>query len=264
VAANTRRLGSLDVTTILAAIDDSDACVPVVATAVAFARAIGAEARALHAGAGATPRPEQEAAAAGVPLVVVDRPPVTAIVEQAASPDVVAVVIAARREPAGSHEPGQTALAVLAQSTKAVLVVPPKEPVRMRPQRAIVPLDGTRAVSAVVRSTIQQLASVGFDIVILHVFDANTVPRFLDKLRDLEIWAGEFVAHNVQVPDVRLELRLGDVADATLDLASAEDPDIIVLGWRQDLSTHRAQIARRLLVETRHPILLIPLPESDD
>ena len=63
---------------------------------------------------------------------------------------------------------------------------------------------------------------------------------------------------------MRLELRLGDVVDATLDLASAEDPDVIVLGWRQDLSSQRAQIVRRLLVEARHPILLIPLPESDD
>jgi hypothetical protein len=115
-----------------------------------------------------------------------------------------------------------------------------------------------------VSSTIQQLVSLGSDVVVMHVFDANTVPRFLDKLRDLEIWAGEFLARNVQVPDVRLELRIGDVVNATLDLASAEDPDVIVLGWRQDLSSQRAQIARRLLVEARHPILLIPLPESDD
>ncbi len=257
-------MGCLVVTTILAAIDDSDACVPVLASAVAFARAVGAEARALHAGAGATHRPELEAAAAGVPLVVVDGPPVTAIVEQAARPDVLTVVLAARREPAGSHEPGQTALAVLAQSTKAVLVVPPKEPVRTRPHRALVPLDGTRAVSSAVRSTIQQLVNLGADVVVLHVFDANTVPRFLDKLRDLEIWASEFVARNIQVSDVRLELRIGDVANATLDLASTEDPDVIVLGWRQDLSSQRYTIVRRLLVEARHPILLIPLPESDD
>jgi nucleotide-binding universal stress UspA family protein len=252
------------VTTILAGIDDSNACVPVLSTAVAFARAIGGRVRALHAGTGGSCQPAQEAAAAGVPLVVVDRAPVTAIVEQAAHPDVFAVMLATRRDPAGSHEPGQTALAVLAQSTKAVFVVPPKEPARTRLQRALVPLDGTRAVSAAVRSTIQQLASMGCEVVVLHVFDANTVPRFLDKLRDLEIWASEFVAHNIQVPDVRLELRLGDVVDNTLELASTEDPDVIVLGWRQDLSSQRAQIVRRLLVDARQPILLIPLPDSDD
>jgi hypothetical protein len=251
-------------TVLLAAIDDSGACASVLATAVAYARTLGADVRAIHAGPGSADEPEKAAAVAGVPLMVVDLPPVTAIVEQAASPDVLAVVLAVRREPAGEHEAGQTALAVLAQSTKAVIVVPPKEAVRTRPGRALVPLDGTRAVSASVNATIRQLVSLGGDVVVLHVFDANTVPRFLDDARDLEIWASEFVARNVPVADVRLELRIGDVVDATLDLAKVEDPDLIVLGWRQDLAPQRAQVVRRLLVESRYPILLIPLPEGGE
>ncbi len=252
-------------TTFLAAIDDTDAAEPVLFTALALARAVGAKVRALHARSPATDKAEHIAAAHGVPLTVVDLPAETAIVESAGEPDVDFVVLALHREPIGGHEAGHTALAVFAQTTKPVLVVPPRAPLRDTFKRVIVPLDGTRAVSSRVSSTIRVLASSGFDVVVLHVFDAKTVPRFLDSAADLRMWADEFVRRNIPRLEGRLEVRSGDVVTQAVDLAAAEGADMIVLVWRQDdVAGERGQVMKRLLVEARRPVMLIPIPSGAD
>jgi nucleotide-binding universal stress UspA family protein len=247
-------------TVVLAAIDQTPAARPVLATAVAIAHVLGAVPRAVHARGDGLRVPEQDAAAFGVPLTVVDEPPVTAIVKAANDPEVALVVLALRGQP-DRDAAGGTALAVMAQLTRPVLFVPPEEPVRDNLKRVLFPLDGTQGASRAVRSMISSFRDGGAEVIILHVFDARTVPRFLDRAQDLEIWADEFLARHCTQPGVRLELRSGDPTNAILHLAEAENVDVVALGWRQDLSADRAQVARTILTEAKRPVALVPLPD---
>jgi nucleotide-binding universal stress UspA family protein len=245
---------------VLAAIDDTPAARPVLATTVAIAHVLKLSPAAVYARGKGLHVPDKDAAALGVPLSIVDAPPVTAIVETAERPDVELVVLALHGQPAG-HAAGHTALAVMAQLTKPVVVVPPEDPVRDHPKRMLFPLDGTQAASAAVQSMITALRGVGVEVIVAHVFDAQTVPRFLDRPDDLDVWADEFLARHCAQPGLRIELRRGDPAQAILTLATAEDVDLIALGWRQDLSADRAQVARTILTEARRPVALVPVPD---
>lgn len=247
-------------TVVLAAIDSTPAARPVLATAVAIARVLNATPAAVHARSPDLRIPAEEAGAIGVPLALADGQPVSAIVEAAERPEVAMVVLALHGQP-GRHAPGHTALAVVAQLTTPVLIVPPDKPVRSNPKRMLFPLDGTRGVSAAVESMIASLRGAGVEVVAIHVFDAETVPQFLNGAHDLDIWAGEFLARHCRELGVRLELRSGDPAKAILDLAEAEDIDVIALGWRQNLSPDRARVVRTVLGEAGRPVALVPLPD---
>lgn len=37
--------------------------------------------------------------------------------------------------------------------------------------------------------------------------------------------------------------------------------DVIALGWHQDLSADRAQVARTIVTEAKRPVALVPLPD---
>jgi hypothetical protein len=253
-------------TVVLAAIDATEAAQPVLRTTLVVARTLHARPEALHAcvdGSDDVERAEHEAVAAEVPLSIVDASPVDAIVKAAQDPDVAVVVLALHRQPPGPHPAGSTGLAVMTQVAKPLMIVPPGEPVRERPRRALVPLDGTRAVSAALRATIQAFESVGLEVVVLHVFDRSTVPRFLDDPRDLDLWGEEFLTRNLHGLRLRLEVRSGDAATAILGMASAEDVDVVALGWRQELTRERAAVIRRVLAEAGRPVLLVPITDSE-
>jgi hypothetical protein len=242
-------------TVVLGAIDHTPAARPVLATTVAVARVLNAVPHAIHArgegpadGAAAA---EQEARSYGIPLTVVDTAPVTAIVEAAEDPEVALVVLALHGQPS-QHPAGHTA---------PLLVVHPEERVRHDPKSVLFPLDGTRGVSTAVRSMISWAIGAGIEVVAIHVFDPRTVPRFLDAAEDLDIWADEFLARHCAELGVRLEVRIGDPARATLDLAAKEDVDVIALGWRQDLTPEHARVVRTMLTEARRPVALIPFPD---
>ena len=71
---------------------------------------------------------------------------------------------------------------VVQRSARPVVLVPAAARGR-RPQirRVLVPLDGTAESAAAVAETVEQFARAGVDLVVLHVFDAETVPRFWDQ-----------------------------------------------------------------------------------
>jgi hypothetical protein len=250
-------------TVVLAAIDDTEAAKPVLRTTLVVARTLHAQPQALHARVDGVAVAEREAAAAEVPLTIVDAAPVAAIVKAAEDPSVAIVVLALHRQPPGPHPAGYTALAVMTQVDKPLMIVPPGEPVREKPRRALVPLDGTQAVSAAMRATIKAFKGAGLDVVVLHVFDQRTVPRFLDDPRDLDLWGDEFLTRHMVGLRLRLEVRSGDPASAVVAMAETEDVDVIALGWRQDLSQERAGVIRRVLAEAGRPVLLVPIPVVD-
>ncbi len=245
---------------ILAAVDDTQAAGPVLATARAVARSLHLDVTALHVGepGGASERAAQEH---DLTLSVVAGEAAEVIVSAAAEPEVLMVVLALHGMP-GRHEPGHTAIAVATHSAKPVIVVPPAAPPRTEPHRILFPLDGTRGVSSAVRPWISMCVAAGLEVLAMHVFEPNTVPRFLDGPQDAEIWRDEFLARHCADLGLRLETRAGPTDDALPTLAELADVDAIALGWHQDLSPDRARVVRRMLASAFRPVALIPLPQG--
>jgi len=151
--------------------------------------------------------------------------------------------------------------AVLQRARKPVVLVPAA--VRPAPQmisRALIPLDGTPESAAAVAETIRLLAGAGVDIVVLHVFDATTAPKFWDQPAHAEqAWQDEFLARYCDHPGVRLQLRSGVPGEHVLDVATTEQADLIAIGWSQQPGRARARTLRQTLRDARAPVLVVPI-----
>jgi nucleotide-binding universal stress UspA family protein len=60
----------------------------------------------------------------------------------------------------------------------------------------------------------------------------------------------------------RLELRHGAAAEHVVQVADAEQADMIALAWSQRLDPGRAAAVRRTILEAEVPVMLIPMPED--
>lgn len=246
-------------TTVLAAVDATAAARPVLETASRLAHVLEADTVAVHVG----DDPGLAAAVAeelGASLIIVPGEPADEIVRRGERPDVAWVVLALSGLPS-RHEPGQTAQAVATRLSKPVLVVPPDTTPRRTLTRVLFPLDGNRGVSAALRPLIAAHVAAGFEVIALHVFQPDTVPRFLDRPEDINVWREEFLAEHCAELGIRLATRPGPTADSLLDVAAQEDVDMIAMGWRQDLSPHRAAVVRKVLTTADRPVVLIPLTD---
>lgn len=130
--------------------------------------------------------------------------------------------------------------------------------------RVLVPLDGTPESAEAMAETVAVFAESGIDIVVLHVFDETTVPKFWDQSAHArKSWDEEFLARYCKQPDARLELRTGRPGETILDVAATEHADLIALGWAQNLSAGRASTVRTTLSRARTPILLLPVANAE-
>jgi len=246
-------------TTVLAAVDGTQAARPVLQTATRLARLLQADTLAIHVGD--DPGLSREVAEElGAALIVVAGEPADEIVRAGERPDVALVVLAVCGLPEG-HAPGDTARAVATRLSRPVLVVPPASAPRPTLTRVLFPLDGNRGVSDALRPLIAAYVAVGFDVIALHVFQPDTVPRFLDRPEDIDVWREEFLAEHCAELGIRLVTRPGPTTESLLEVAVTEDVDIIALGWHQDLSPHHAAVVRKVLTTADRPVALIPLPE---
>ena len=150
---------------------------------------------------------------------------------------------------------------VVQQSAKPVVLVPAAARDQPPPiRRVLVPLDGTARSAAAIAATAEQLARGGAELIVLHVFDAETVPKFWDQPAHAgHTWAQEFLARYCAQPGARMELRTGAAAEHVLKVARAEKADMITLAWSQRLDPGRAPIVRRAIVEAAVPVMLVPI-----
>jgi nucleotide-binding universal stress UspA family protein len=150
---------------------------------------------------------------------------------------------------------------VLQRAQKPVLLVPAvSQPWTHVIDRALIPLDGSAESAGAVAETIRLLAHAGVDLVVLHVFDATTVPKFWDQPAHAEqAWQTEFIARYCDQPGVRLQLRSGVPGEHILDIADTEQVDLIALGWSQQLDEARAQTLRQTLRDAHVPVLIMPI-----
>ncbi len=150
---------------------------------------------------------------------------------------------------------------VVQRARKPVVLVPPGAKVR-RPaiSRVLLPLNGTPESAVAVADTMGLLARAGVDLIVLHVFDAATVPRFWDQAAHAhQAWTEEFLARNAAAAGARLELRSGSPGEQVVDVAAAEEADLIALGWSQHLDAGRSRTVRRSVLHAGVPVLLVPV-----
>jgi nucleotide-binding universal stress UspA family protein len=151
---------------------------------------------------------------------------------------------------------------VAQRSAKPVVLVPAgarRLPRRIR--RVLLPLDGTARSAAAAAEAAERFARGGAELVVLHVFDAVTVPKFWDQhAHASQAWEQEFLARYCALPGVRLELRSGVAAEHMAKVAGAEQADMIALAWSQRLDPGRAAAVRQTILEAEVPVMLIPMP----
>lgn len=164
---------------------------------------------------------------------------------------------------AGSQQELGWHVAQLAE--KPVVLVPRAGPdVPHVISRVLVPLDGTAESAAAVGETIRLLARAGIDIIVLHVFESATVPRFWDYPAHAEqVWRSEFLARYCDQPGIRFELRRGEPGENVLDVAVSERVDLIALAWSRE-GNKQAPTVRRAVRDGRVPVMLLPVPPTSE
>jgi hypothetical protein len=251
--------------TILAAIDDSDAAAAVLATASALARITQSTPEAVHVREDDVDRARATANGAGIPLREVTGDVVDTIATAAADADVRAVVVGARRHPAGARPAGHVAFALLERVHTPLVVVPPdvESPETLR--RMLVPLDGTMRTALRARAAIDLAAAAGLEIIVINVCDLDHLPMFDDQPQhETRAFAEAFLARYAPGAPVRLELRVGLPADEVLAAATALGADLLAIAWAQILEPGRARVVRHLLARSHVPLLLLPLGHEEE
>jgi hypothetical protein len=141
---------------------------------------------------------------------------------------------------------------VAQQSAKPIVLVPAPARLSRRIRRVLLPLDGTARSAAAVAEAAERFGRGGAELVVLDVFDAQTVPKFWDQQAHAgQAWEQEFLARYCALPGARLELRSGAVDEHVAKVTAAEQADMIALAWSQRLDPGRAAAVRRTILEAQ-------------
>lgn len=247
--------------TVLAALDSSPAARPVLDVAIRIGELTGADIEAIHVTDGDTETPAWLAEQRNIPLRLLEAPVAQSLlraVEDEAS--VIAAVFGARSTPGGRRPTGRTAMHVLQHATKPIIVVPPGTEAADQPyRRLLLPLEGDLESSRPILERLFPLFVSDVEVVVLHVFTTETVPRILDRpARDLSMWGDEFLARFCPGA-TRIELCAGPVTTRVDEVAAEEAADIVVLSWSRDISPGHGAVIRDVLDRTTVPVLLLPV-----
>jgi hypothetical protein len=249
-------------TKVIAALDNSLAAAPVLATAIELGRLLEAEPEAVHVQVDGARTARGVAEAAGLPLQTLDGPILDRLLEHGSSEDVVALVLGARGTPGGRRPLGGTALAVATTLRKAVVVVPPNTPPHDGLRRVLVPLEGSVPAPLVPHEIVALGHAATVDVVVLHVHEESSLPLFTDQPQhERPGWAREFLARYCPwgIDDVRLETRVGTSRELVPLVAAEVGADLVALGWAQELAEGRAPVVRETLMRGRVPVMLVPV-----
>jgi hypothetical protein len=245
---------------LVAALDARAAARPVLETALRVRSLTGTDVEVVHVEEGAGEVPRFLAADAGVPIRVVAGAVVPALLEVIGSPDVVGAVVGARGLPGGRRPVGHAALHIVEHVDKPVVVVPPDIADHACPiRRLLLPLEGTEESSRPIVERLSSFVDHELEMIVLHVFTPETMPRVLDRpVRDLQLWGDEFGAR-YGPSGARVEYRVGIVGDQVARVVADEAVDMVVLSWSQDVSAGHAEVVRDVVSRSTVPVLLVPV-----
>lgn len=246
-------------TIIVAALDSTAAARPVLETALRMGELTGADVEVVHVSERSIETPRALALRNGLPFRLLEGPPEGALVEAVGEPNVTAAVLGARATAGGRRPVGRRAMHVLQSATKPVVIVPPEalSPAPLR--RILVPLEGVESHSQSVVNSLSPLLASEIEVVVLHVFTDETIPRMLNHgHRDLELLGEEFLKHHL--PNAKsIEFRTGPVCPRVIEVSAEQGVDLVVLNWSQVTSGGRARVVQEILGASLIPVLLLPL-----
>lgn len=250
-------------TVVLAAIDNSAAAAPVLATSRAIARLLSATPVAVHADEDGDATARAAARAAGIELEITSPPVTAALAAAARRRDALALVVGARGTPAGRRPAGHTALELATSLERPLIVVPPLARVPERIRRILVPHDGTQASATVLQGTLEIARRAAVEVVLLHVHEEQTLPAFEEQPHhELDAWSAEFIARwcAEHGADAQLEVRVGVPSRRVTEAAAELGVDLIALGWSRSLAGGRGAVVGEALASSAVPVLLLPVP----
>jgi nucleotide-binding universal stress UspA family protein len=197
----------------------------------------------------------------GARLRVLHGEPIAEIIAASREPDVAAVVIGARDLPTASHPIGHVARALADAAIVPVLMVSPESSLRTPPGRVLVAMKGTPRQARRLRSVMHTAADANLEVVVIHVDDPATIPPFSDQVQhESEAYAREFLRRFApELPNARLENRVGIPADEILRVARERHPDLLAVGWSSSELPDRGGVALAVLARSPVPVLLTPL-----
>jgi nucleotide-binding universal stress UspA family protein len=246
---------------VIAALDNSLAARPVLATARALGELLAAEVEPVHVAAGGERTARSAADAAGLRLHILEGSPVDALLTAARANDVEALTIGARKTPAGMRPLGSTALAVATSLAKPVVVVPPDASPPATVRRVLVPVEGI-SPSLTPRRIVALGQSADVEVVVLHVRDEASLPSFTDQPQhELAAWEREFLNRYCPwgIGSIRIVTRVGRSEELVPLVAEEANVDLIALGWAQALAEGRAPVVRAVLAGGKTPVMLVPV-----
>jgi hypothetical protein len=256
--------GEFPMKKIIAALDNSLAATPVLATTQTLAKLLDARVEAVHVAAKGNRVVRAAAQRAGVPLRFLEGNVVEALVAAAHEPDVVVAVVGARATPGSARPLGTTALAVAEKVRSPLVAVPPD----VRPvgelHRILVPVEGDARMAPVPGAIIEIARTAGaraIEVIVLHVLEERSLPAFTDQPQhERPAWAREFVRRFCPwgIGAVSLETRVGRSDELIPHAAKEKDVDLIALGWAQELAEGRARVVRAALERSGVPVMLVP------
>jgi nucleotide-binding universal stress UspA family protein len=247
---------------VIAALDNSLAARPVLATAAALGRLLGAAVEPVHVQTNGDRVARSTAEAAGLTLRTRPEPVVDRLHELAQHEDTAALVLGARGTPLGRRPLGSAALAVASSVAKPVVIVPPDVKAEPVLRRALVPLDAAVSPALTPRAIVALAEGTELDVIVLHVHEEESLPAFTDQPQhEHEEWAREFLRRYCPwgIGSVRLETRVGRSAELVPLVAEQTAADLIALGWAQQLEPGRAPVVRATLERCRLPVVLVPV-----
>jgi len=247
--------------TVLAAIDDSLAARPVLMLALAVAPMLDSHVEALHVTEDGGRTAGATAEALAVPLREAPGDIVEQIARAAIAPEVRAIVIGSRGRPGGRRPAGHVATALMARIERPLVVVPPAAEPPAHLGRVLVAMVGKPDATRGLDWAIEVAARAELEIVVVHVDDESSIPRFSDQAHhETDAYATEFLArYCCDQPTVRLESRVGSPVEEVLRACDELHPDLLAVGWRRNLSPGRATVAFGALERGHTPVLLVPL-----
>lgn len=187
------------------------------------------------------------------------------ILREIASSDVIASVVGSRSVAAKAPIIGHVTEALLTLTTAPLVVVPPgARRLSGDAPEIFVPLDGTDETAQALLPTINLLAEAGARTTIAHVFDAESLPPFISSHEDLDILAREFAQQHLPGLSPSCKFRLGDAGRNVADLVSDVGADAVLVAWHQTFTPGRAEVLRRLLIETRVPLIIVAIAARSD
>jgi nucleotide-binding universal stress UspA family protein len=237
---------------LVAALDDSGAARPVLDVARRLAPYVGSDVVAVHVrehGSGANARAIADRAE--VPLLVRDGSGIDVVRELSKAQHelhALAIVAGARRVASGAQPAGHVALRLAQELATAVVLVPPEAQDRAI-RRVLVCVEGDAESDALV-ALIERL---------------DDLPLFGDEpIFETEAWAREFLERVAQAPvdRVRVDVRVGNVADVVPASARDLDVDLVVMDWNCTLADGYGRIVERMIKTATVPVLLLPTGQA--